>query len=410
MESTASDPAAEPRLFDSVEDAICALREGRMIILADDEERENEGDLVCAAEHITPAHVNFMTKQGGGLICLAMEGRIVDQLGLPLMVNDNQNRFETNFTVSIEAREGVTTGISAADRARTILTAVRPGATRKDLSSPGHVFPLRAREGGVLVRAGQTEGAVDLARFAGLTPAGVICEILDEDGSMARYPSLRRFADRNQIKYITISGLIAYRKACEKHAIERIATCALPTRFGSFQLIAYRHIQTQQNCVALIRGSWTPEEAVLVRVHSQCLTGDVLGSLRCDCGQQLHQAMRFIADEDCGILLYLPQEGRGIGLGNKILAYQLQEQGADTVEANHRLGFKGDLREYGVGAQILHDLGVRRMRLITNNPRKIVGLSGHGLEVVERVPIRIDSTTHNAGYLQTKKHKLGHLL
>ena len=406
----AQTPPAAPRRFDSIEDAIADIREGKVVILADDEERENEGDLVCAAEKVTPAIINFMAIQGRGLICLAMEPAIVDQLGLPLMVENNTSAYGTNFTVSIEASSGVTTGISAHDRAHTIRTAVQPGAKPGDLRSPGHIFPLRAKRGGVLVRAGQTEGSVDLARLAGLRSAGVVCEIMDEDGSMARYPRLRQFADQHGIKYITISDLIAYRKGKET-LVKRMAEAALPTSFGkAFRVIGFQNVHTDDDYIALVMGEWKQGDPVLVRVHSQCLTGDVFHSLRCDCGQQLHAAMAIVAEAGQGVILYLPQEGRGIGIINKIKAYALQDEGADTVEANHRLGFGEDLRDYGIGAQILHDLGVRKMRLITNNPRKIVGLTGHDLEVVDRVPLQMPASAENRAYLLTKKNKLGHLL
>ncbi|HKJ00427.1 MAG TPA: bifunctional 3,4-dihydroxy-2-butanone-4-phosphate synthase/GTP cyclohydrolase II [bacterium] len=399
----------EERRFDSVEDAIADIRAGKMVILADDEDRENEGDLVCAAEKVTPAIINFMAIQGRGLICLALDPAIVDQLQLPLMVENNTSSYGTNFTVSIEASSGVTTGISAHDRAHTIVTAVNTEARPSDLHSPGHVFPLRAKRGGVLVRAGQTEGSVDLARLAGLRPAGVLCEVMDEDGTMARYSRLRQFADQHGIKYITIADLIAYRKRTEK-LVKRMAEANLPTMFGKFRMIGFQNANTDDDYIALVMGEWKEDTPVLVRVHSQCLTGDVFHSLRCDCGQQLHAAMAIVAEAGQGVILYLPQEGRGIGIMNKIKAYALQDEGADTVEANHRLGFGEDLRDYGIGAQILHDLGVRKMRLITNNPRKIVGLMGHDLEVVDRVPLQMPPSAENRAYLLTKKNKLGHLL
>ena len=399
----------EPR-FDSIEDAIRDIQKGRVAILVDDEDRENEGDFVCAAEHVTPAVINFMAKHGRGLICLALHPTICDQLELPLMVEDNQTPLGTNFTVSIEAAKGVTTGISAHDRARTILTAVNPKAKPKDLRKPGHIFPLRAKRGGVLVRAGQTEGSVDMARLAGLRPAGVICEVMDEDGSMARYPSLRRIADEHGVKLVTIEALIRYRKSREV-LVRRMAEARLPTRIGKdFRVIGYQNAYTDDDYVALVMGEWKPEDPVLVRVHSQCLTGDVFGSERCDCGMQLQTAMAMVAREGKGVILYLPQEGRGIGILNKIRAYHLQDAGADTVEANHRLGFGEDLRDYGIGAQILYDLGARRLKLLTNNPRKIVGLAGHNLEVVERVPLQMPSSMENRNYLMAKKSKLGHLL
>ncbi len=397
------------RRFDKVEDAIAAFSRGEMVILADDEDRENEGDLVCAAELVTPEIINFMATHGRGLICLAMHSTLVDRLELPMMTNRNTSRFGTNFTVSIEAREGVSTGISAADRAHTVRTAVAAFANPNHISTPGHIFPLRAKDGGVLVRAGQTEGAVDLARLAKLRPGGVLCEIMAEDGTMARYQHLRKFADNHRLKYFTIADLIAYRKRTERQ-VERIAQCQMPTAQGEFTLVGYRNLNTDDEYTALVLGEWQEEEEVLVRVHSQCLTGDVFGSLRCDCGPQLQNALGIIQQKGKGVLLYLPQEGRGIGLLNKIKAYKLQEGGADTVEANHRLGFGEDLRDYGIGAQILHDLGLRNMRLITNNPRKIVGLSGHGLTIVGRMPIEMPPNTLNKKYLETKKNKLGHLL
>ena len=396
--------------FDSIEEAIADLREGRMIILLDDEDRENEGDLVCAAEKVTPEIINFMAGKGRGLICLALHATIVDRLELPLMVETNFSPFRTNFTVSIEASSGVTTGISAADRAHTILAAVNPTATPRDLVSPGHIFPLRAKRGGVLVRAGQTEGSVDLATLVGLQPAGVVCEIMDDDGTMARYPALRRFAEAHHIKMVTIADLIAHRKGKEV-LVKRMAEAKLPTEISKdFRVIGYQNLYTKDDYIALVLGEWKPSQPVLVRVHSQCLTGDVFRSSRCDCGAQLHAAMAIVAQAGRGVILYLPQEGRGIGLINKIKAYQLQDDGADTVEANHRLGFKEDLREYGIGAQILHDLGVRKMRLITNNPRKIVGLTAHQLEVVDRVPLQMPPSKENIRYLKAKKNKLGHLL
>jgi len=397
--------------FDTIDEAIEELRQGRMIVLVDDEDRENEGDLVCAADKITPGMINFMALHGRGLICLALEPAICDRLRIPLMVENNASPLGTNFTVSIEATQGVTTGISAQDRAHTILTAVRPDSRPEDLRSPGHVFPLRAKRGGTLVRAGQTEGSVDLARLAGLTPAGVICEIMDEDGTMARYPRLRQFADQHGVKLVTVADLIAYRRARESLLVKRVAEAKLPTVHGKeFRIVGYQNPESEENFVAIVLGQWEAEDPVLVRVHSQCLTGDVFGSLRCDCGPQLDAALNRIAEEGRGVLVYLPQEGRGIGIINKIRAYNLQDHGADTVEANKKLGFAEDLRDYGTGAAILRDLGVKRMRLLTNNPRKIVGLGGHGLEVVERLALQADPSTENRGYLLTKKLKLGHLL
>ena len=393
----------------TVEEAIEEIRQGRMVILVDDEDRENEGDLTMAAEKVTPEAINFMAKYGRGLICLSLAPEIVEQLGLPLMVSDNRSPFGTAFTVSIEARHGVTTGISAYDRAHTILTAVAPDAKPSDLVSPGHVFPLRARKGGVLVRAGQTEGSVDLARLAGLRPAGVICEIMKDDGTMARMPDLEKFAERHGLKIVTIADLISYRMRTER-LVKREATVRLPTEYGTFTAIAYSNQVDKAVHIALVKGEISGDEPVLVRVHSECLTGDVFHSLRCDCGQQLIQALRKIEEEGKGVLLYMKQEGRGIGLLNKLKAYELQEQGLDTVEANEKLGFPPDLRDYGIGAQILADLGVRKMRLMTNNPKKIVGLEGYGLSVVERVPIEIPPSPENEGYLRTKCEKLGHLL
>ena len=404
-----SSTRAEAR-FDSIESAIQEIRQGKLVILVDDEDRENEGDLVCAAECVTPEVINFMATHGRGLVCLALHPTIVDQLELPLMVEDNSSPLGTNFTVTIEAARGVTTGISAHDRARTIRTAVNPKAKPKDLRCPGHVFPLRAKRGGVLVRAGQTEGSVDLARLAGLRPAGVICEIMDADGTMARYPRLREIADERGLKLVTIADLIRYRKSREV-LVRRMAEARLPTRIGKdFRVIGFQNAFTDDDYVALVMGEWQEDEPVLVRVHSQCLTGDVFGSQRCDCGAQLQTAMAMVVRQGKGVILYLPQEGRGIGLINKIRAYHLQDAGADTVEANHRLGFGEDLRDYGIGAQILSDLGVRKMRLMTNNPRKIVGLAGHNLEVVERVPLQMPPSAENRGYLLTKNDKLGHLL
>ena len=405
-------PQDAPRgRFDTIEEAIEALREGRMIILVDDEDRENEGDLVCAAEKITPNIINYMAQHGRGLICLALDPAACDRLRLPPMVENNQTPLGTNFTVSIEAAQGVTTGISAYDRAHTILTAVRPNSGPDDIRSPGHVFPLRAKRGGVLARAGQTEGSVDLARLAGLLPAGVICEIMDEDGSMARYPRLRQFADQHGIKLITIADLIAFRRNREQLLVKRVAEASLPTVHGKdFRIVGYQSLETEESFIAIVLGEWKPDDPVLVRVHSQCLTGDVFGSLRCDCGPQLDAALDRVAEEGRGVIVYLPQEGRGIGLINKIRAYSLQDGGDDTVEANRKLGFAEDLRDYGIGVAILRDLQVKKMRLLTNNPRKIVGLSGHGLEVVERVPLQTHPSKHNRKYLLTKKLKLGHLL
>lgn len=393
----------------SCEELIEELRAGRMIILADDEDRENEGDLVMAAEWVTPEAVNFMATHARGLICLALTGEQVERLNLPLMVSDSNAKFKSNFTVSIEAAEGVTTGISAYDRAQTIRVAADETSGPDDVVSPGHVFPLMARPGGVLVRAGHTEASIDLARMAGLKPAAVICEIMNEDGSMARMPELKKFAREHGLKVGCIGDIISHRLKHDS-LVKREVEVRLPTEFGEFRMIGYSNLVDRAEHVALVMGEPDPETPCLTRVHSECLTGDVFTSRRCDCGSQLHAAMRQVAGEGCGVVLYLRQEGRGIGLFNKLRAYALQDAGHDTVEANKKLGFKADLRDYGIGAQILRDLGVRKLRLLTNNPKKIVGLDGYGMEVVERVQLQVSSHADNISYLQAKRDKLGHLL
>ena len=395
--------------FARVEDAIADIRAGKMVVVVDDEDRENEGDLTIAAEKITPEAVNFMARHGRGLICLAMTPQRLDELEIPLMVSQNSSRFETAFCVSIEAKRGTTTGISAADRALTILAAIDPSTKPSDLVRPGHVFPLRARSAGVLVRAGQTEAAVDLARIAGLRPAGVICEIMNEDGTMARVPDLARFTRQHDLRMITVADLITYRMRTES-LVSCVASTKIPTEYGEFRLHAFESQIHGQTHVALVRGDIGDGQDVLVRVHSQCLTGDVLHSMRCDCGAQLDQALRRIGEQGRGVLLYLDQEGRGIGLANKIRAYHLQDEGCDTVEANERLGFKADQREYGVGAQILRELGIRSMRLLSNNPRKLVALEGYGLSVAEWLPLEIPASASTLNYLTAKKNKLGHVL
>jgi len=395
--------------FAAVEDAVAAIRRGDMVIVVDDEDRENEGDLTLAADKVTPEAINFMATHGRGLICLPMTGERLDELEIPLMVQKNSTRFETAFCVAIEAKRGTSTGISAADRSATIRAAVNPKTTPADLARPGHIFPLRARDGGVLVRAGQTEAAVDLSRIAGLTPAGVICEIMNNDGTMARVPALAKFARKHKLLMITIADLIRYRMRTEG-LVTKVAEADLPTDHGPFRIHGFESVIDQETHLALVCGEIGDGEDVLVRVHSKCLTGDVFHSARCDCGSQLHAALRQISAAGRGVLLYLNQEGRGIGLANKLRAYALQDQGLDTVEANERLGFKADQRDYGIGAQILRSLGIHSMRLLTNNPRKFVGLQGYGLSVSETLPLEIPASATTRKYLKVKKEKLGHRL
>ena len=395
-----------------VKKAIDEIKKGKMVILCDDEDRENEGDLAMAAEKVTPEAVNFMAKYGRGLICLSLTGEKVQQLDLPLMVHTSTNTsaFQTAFTVSIDAKKGTSTGISTADRAVTVLAAIADDAKPDDLARPGHIFPLQAKDGGVLRRTGQTEGSVDLARLAGLKPAGVICEIMNEDGTMSRMPDLEKFAKQHDLMIVTVADIIRYRLNMES-LVKRAVDTFLPTEYGGdFRAIIYENIVDSNSHIALVKGEWEPDEEVLVRVHSECLTGDSLGSLRCDCGEQLHKAMALIEAEGKGIIVYMRQEGRGIGLFNKMRAYALQDQGKDTVEANIELGFDEDLRDYGIGAQILRDLGVSKMRLLTNNPRKIIGLEAYGLVITERISIQSKPKKHNIKYLQTKKKKMGHIL
>jgi 3,4-dihydroxy 2-butanone 4-phosphate synthase / GTP cyclohydrolase II len=398
-----------PSPFARIEDALDAIRAGRMVIVVDDEDRENEGDLTIAAEKVTPEAINFMARYGRGLICLSMTPERLDELEIPQMVAQNTSRFETAFCVPIEAKGRTTTGISAADRAATVLTAIDPATRPTDLARPGHMFPLRARPGGVMTRAGQTEAAVDLARIAGLYPAGVICEVMNEDGTMARVPQLAKFAKRHGLPLITIADLIKYRMHTES-LVKRVASASMPTEYGDFRVHAFENQVDHQTHVALVRGEIGDGKDLLVRVHSSCLTGDGLHSIRCDCGAQLDAAMRRIADEGRGVLLYLNQEGRGIGLANKIRAYELQDEGFDTVEANERLGFKADQRDYGMGVQILRELGVRTMRLMSNNPRKLVGIEGYGLSIREWIPLEIPASDSTRRYLKTKKEKMGHKL
>jgi 3,4-dihydroxy 2-butanone 4-phosphate synthase/GTP cyclohydrolase II len=395
--------------FATIEEAVEELRQGKIVVVVDDENRENEGDLTMAAQFVTPEAIAFMAKEGRGLICLALTADRCDALGLDLMAAKNESAFETAFTVSIEARSGVSTGISAADRARTIQVAIDPRTSPRELVQPGHVFPLKARAGGVLERVGQTEAAVDLARLAGLIPAGVICEVMNDDGTMARVPDLDPYCRRHGLKMITVADLVAYRRRTEK-LIERVVSTKLPTAFGDFTAVGYRSLVDNKHHVALVKGEVAGAEDVLIRVHSECLTGDVFHSLRCDCGEQLESALSMIEGEGCGVLLYLSQEGRGIGLLNKLRAYKLQEEGLDTVDANLQLGLPADLRDYGIGAQILSDLGLTSIRILTNNPKKISGLAGYGLSVTDQIPIQHIPNPHNEAYLRAKRERLGHTL
>lgn len=407
MSDTSPRTLAKP--FDRVEDAIEDIRQGKMVIVCDDEDRENEGDLVCAAQFADAAAINFMAKEGRGLICLTLTPERCEELGLDLMAAKNESPFETAFTVSIEAREGVTTGISAADRAQTVKVAIDPLSGPRDVTVPGHVFPLKAKPGGVLERTGQTEASVDLSRLAGLHPSGVICEIMNEDGTMARVPDLVPYAEKHGLKMITVADLIAYRRKNDR-LIERVVDINLPTAFGTFTAVGYRSLVDDKHHVALVKGDVSGKDDVLVRVHSECLTGDVFHSLRCDCGEQLESALAMIEQEGSGVLLYLSQEGRGIGLLNKLRAYKLQEEGYDTVDANLKLGLPADLRDYGIGAQILVDLGLSSIRILTNNPKKIRGLEGYGLSVAAQVPIEHAANEHNVDYMRTKRERMGHTL